>query len=78
VTSVIATYPYTAQPELAPLVTIGGQTAKVEWSGEAPYLVAGILQVNADIPAGAVSGANPLTVQMGTSVSQSGVTVWVK
>jgi uncharacterized protein (TIGR03437 family) len=60
------------------LVTIGGLTAKVDWSGEAPYMVAGILQVNAHIPAAAASGANSITVQMGKSLSQNGVTVWVK
>jgi uncharacterized protein (TIGR03437 family) len=78
VTPVSGAFPYTPQAEAAPLVTIGGETAKVEWSGEAPYMVDGILQVNADIPANAASGANSITVQMGKNQSQNGVTVWVQ
>jgi uncharacterized protein (TIGR03437 family) len=40
--------------------------------------VAGLLQVNADIPATAISGANSITVQVGDNSSQNGVTVWVR
>ena len=78
VTPVTASYPYTPQPQFTPSVSIGGQAAKLEWCGEAPYTVAGLLQVNADVPATAVSGANSITVKIGDSTSQSGVTVWVK
>ena len=78
VTPVTASYPYTPQPQSVPSVSIGGQNAKLEWCGEAPYTVAGLLQVNADIPAGAASGANSITVKIGDNTSQSGVTVWVK
>jgi len=59
-------------------VTIGGKQAGLKFAGEAPYLVAGVLQVNATIPASATSGANSLVVQVGGQPSQSGVTVWVR
>lgn len=47
-------------------------------AAEAPYLVAGVLQVNAEVPATASSAANSITVQVGNSISQNGVTVWVQ
>jgi len=70
--------PVTPAPQLAVSVMIGNQPAHVDFAGEAPFFVAGVLQVNADIPATATSGANPITVQVGTHICQSGVTVWVK
>jgi uncharacterized protein (TIGR03437 family) len=59
-------------------VMIGGQPAQVLFDGEAPYMVAGVMQVNAVIPASVRSGAASVTVQVGKNVSTSGVTVWVK
>jgi uncharacterized protein (TIGR03437 family) len=80
VTSVIA--PGTAQPTPAPQqavsVAIGGQPAILMFAGEAPYTVAGVLQVNAAVPAAAASGADSLVVKVGNQSSQSGVTVWVQ
>src|SRR5208283_3995010 len=70
--------PLTPAPQLAVSVLIGSQPAQVAFAGEAPYFVAGVLQVNAVVPATATSGANSITVQVGTHISQSGVTVWVK
>ncbi len=74
-----------AQPVQAPLVTINGQPAQVVFYGEAPGLVAGVLQINAVIPATAVSGqANPVVVSFGgaysqmTAASAGAVTVAVK
>ena len=68
----------TPAPQEAVTVTIGGKQAGLKFAGEAPYLVAGVLQVNATIPASATSGANSLVVQVGGQPSQSGVTVWVR
>jgi uncharacterized protein (TIGR03437 family) len=59
-------------------VTIGGQPAQLTFAGEAPYFVAGVLQVNATVPATAASGANSIVVKVGDNSSQSGVTVWVQ
>jgi uncharacterized protein (TIGR03437 family) len=59
-------------------VTIGGQTASVNFAGGAPGAVAGVLQVNAQIPSGITAGAAvPVVVQVGTSNSQPGVTIAV-
>jgi uncharacterized protein (TIGR03437 family) len=70
--------PITPAPQLVVSVLIGGVPAKLEFAGEAPGLVAGLLQVNADIPATATSGANSITVQIGKNISQNNVTVWVQ
>ncbi len=42
-------------------VTIGGQTATIQYAGEAPGLVSGVLQVNAVIPAGQQPDRNQLS-----------------
>jgi uncharacterized protein (TIGR03437 family) len=59
-------------------VTIGGQNATVNFAGGAPGAVAGVIQVNAQIPSGITAGgAVPVVVQVGTSNSQPGVTLAV-
>jgi uncharacterized protein (TIGR03437 family) len=59
-------------------VTIGGKTATVNFAGGAPGSVAGVIQVNAQIPSGITAGgAVPVVVQVGTSNSQPGVTLAV-
>ena len=59
-------------------VTIGGQTATVNFAGGAPGTVAGVIQVNAQIPSGITAGAAvPVVVQVGTSNSQPNVTIAV-
>jgi uncharacterized protein (TIGR03437 family) len=70
--------PVTPAPQQPVSVTIGGQPANLKFAGEAPYFVAGVLQVNAEVPATATSGANSIAVQVGNQISQSGVTVWVQ
>jgi uncharacterized protein (TIGR03437 family) len=63
-------------PIAAVKVTIGGKDATVNFAGGAPGLVAGVIQVNAQIPSGITLGnAVPVIVQVGTSNSQPGVTV---
>jgi uncharacterized protein (TIGR03437 family) len=72
----------TPVPQLPVSVLIGGQPAAVDWYGEAPDLVAGVLQVNATVPATAAGGLNSVSVQIGSVVAagnaNGGVTVWVK
>ena len=59
-------------------VTIGGQKATVSFAGGAPGTVAGVFQVNAQIPAGVTAGgAVPVVVQVDTSNSPPGVTIAV-
>ena len=68
--------PLTPQPLAgAPTVTIGGKPATVLFFGEAPSMVAGVMQLNVQIPAGLPSGNLPLIVSLGAASSQNGVTV---
>jgi uncharacterized protein (TIGR03437 family) len=70
--------PITPQPLLPVGVTIGGQPATVTFYGEAPGMVSGVLQVNVQVPTGLPSGSLPIIVSVGSSVSQSGLTILVK
>lgn len=66
------------KPLLPVAVEIGGMPAVVQYAGGASGLVAGVMQVNAVVPAGVTSGsAVPVTIKVGTS-SQAGVTLAVK
>jgi uncharacterized protein (TIGR03437 family) len=51
-------------------VTIDGIPATVQFYAEAPLLVAGVMQVNVVVPAGASSGAVPVVVRVGDAPSQ--------
>jgi uncharacterized protein (TIGR03437 family) len=63
-------------PAGAVKVSIGGQNANVNFAGGAPGAVAGVIQVNVQIPAGVTAGsAVPVVVQVGTSNSQPNVTL---
>lgn len=66
------------QLKLQAQVSIDGQPADVVYAGAAPGSVAGLLQVNARVPAAASSGAVSIQVQVGDAVSQSGMTMVVK
>ena len=65
-------------PTASVVVRIGGVTADVLYSGSAPGMVAGALQINARIPQSVGTGAIPVEVQIGGVTSQSGVTVAVQ
>jgi uncharacterized protein (TIGR03437 family) len=55
---------------------VGGIAANVQYAGGAPGLVAGLLQVNVQIPAGVQPGGYvPVVLQIGDSVSGPGV--WI-
>jgi uncharacterized protein (TIGR03437 family) len=59
-------------------VTIGGTPATVQFAGQAPKTVAGVMQVNAQISSGTQAGnAVPVVVQVGSVLTQAGVTVAV-
>ena len=68
----------TPAPLLGVTVTINGQPAQYAYAGEAPGLVAGMMQLNVQIPANAPSGALPIVVSIGGNTSQNGVTVSVQ
>ena len=60
-------------------VTIGGVADTVSYSGAAPSLIAGLTQINAQVPAGVTPGTKvPVVVTIGTWQSQSGVTMAVQ
>ena len=66
------------KPLLPVSVTIGGLPATVLYSGAAPGLVAGVIQINVQVPGAVDSGDMPVVVKIGDAVSQSGLTVSVK
>jgi uncharacterized protein (TIGR03437 family) len=60
-------------------VTIGGLNAAVKFAGAAPGAVAGLTQINVEVPAGlSPSLALPVIVKIGDSTSTGAVTVSVK
>jgi uncharacterized protein (TIGR03437 family) len=67
------------KPQLPVTVEINGEMAEVTYAGAAPGQVAGMLQVNARIPADVPHGATvPVTVTVGAATSQAGVTLATK
>jgi uncharacterized protein (TIGR03437 family) len=64
-------------PILPVNVTVADQPATVQYAGAAPGEVAGVMQVNIQIPAGTPSGNVPVALTIGTAASQSGVTIAV-
>lgn len=66
------------QPVLPVTITIGGKSVQPQYAGAASGLVAGVIQVNAEIPTGLTAGAVPVVLQVGTSASPNGVTIWVQ
>jgi uncharacterized protein (TIGR03437 family) len=65
--------------ELPVSVTIGGLPAKVTYQGGAPGLVAGLAQVNVEVPADVTPGpAVPVSVVVGTTPAENVVTMAVK
>jgi uncharacterized protein (TIGR03437 family) len=59
-------------------VLIGGQPANYTYAGEAPGMVAGVMQLNVQIPANTPSGALSIQVSIGDNISQTGITVSVQ
>jgi uncharacterized protein (TIGR03437 family) len=68
----------TTVPVLPVAVMIGGQPATVVFKGEAPGIVAGVLQLNVTIPPTVTSGANQVSVTIGSNTSQANLTVAVQ
>ncbi len=66
------------RPILPVTVTIGGQTAAPQYAGGAAGYFAGLMQIDVQIPAGVAPGnAVPVLIQVGSAVSQAGVTIAV-
>lgn len=51
-------------------LTIGGQTAQIQFAGAAPRFLEGILQVNAYVPAGLAPGPQPVVLKIGNFDNQ--------
>ena len=65
------------QPLQPVTVTIGGKPATSNYAGGAPYIVQGVMQVNAQIPSGLPAGNAAVVVSVGGVPTQTGVTVAV-
>ena len=73
-----ASVPY-PHPNLSVTATVGGQDAPVNYVGGAPGLVAGVMQVNVQIPSGIQTGdAVPVVLRVGDAFSQGDVTIAVR
>jgi uncharacterized protein (TIGR03437 family) len=66
-------------PILPVTATIGGAKATVSFAGGAPGSVAGVIQVNVQVPSGITPGAAvPVMIAAGSSNTQNGVTIAVQ
>ncbi len=67
------------KPVLPVKVTIGGREAVVHYAGAAPGLVAGVFQINAQVPDDVSPGsAVPIVIQVGDRRSPQGATVAIR
>jgi uncharacterized protein (TIGR03437 family) len=65
-------------PRAKATATIGGKPADVKWIGGGPGFVAGVLQINIQVPDDVpTGGAVPIVVRIGERDSQAGVTMAV-
>ncbi len=64
-------------PLLTVTATIGGKPANVQFAGGAPGLVAGVMQINVQVPAGLSAGAAEAIITLGGATSPQGVTIAV-
>jgi uncharacterized protein (TIGR03118 family) len=66
------------EPVLPVTLAIGGVNAQVLYAGSSPGNVAGVMEVEAVVPATAASGADAVLLSVGTAGSQANVVVNVK
>lgn len=72
----VARYP---NPLLGPwTATVGGKPAARTYYGSAPDNIAGVFQVNVQIPSDLTTGIYDLVIQAGNFTSTAGLTVAVK
>ena len=65
------------QPNLNVSATVGGLAAPVQYAGAAPGEVAGVMQVNVQIPTGVLPGGYvPVILQVGSTSTTAGA-VWI-
>ncbi len=78
VDGMLAEGPVYPKPGLPVTAEVGGLPAVVHYYGAAPLMVAGVLQVNVEIPASLASGNHSLKLRVGAYESPGGITVAVK
>ena len=67
------------KPLLGPwTATVGGKPATVSYYGSAPGSIAGLFQMNVQVPADLTAGIYDLVIQAGAFTSTAGLTVAVK
>ena len=66
------------QPVLPVKVSIGGVPAQVLYAGAAPGMVAGVMQINVQVPAAVPSGDNLVSLTVGKTASPQSVTIAVQ
>lgn len=61
-------------------VFIGGKPAglKAYYAGAAPNMVAGVIQINVDVPTDIPAGNAEVVIKVGNNSSQGGITLAVK
>jgi uncharacterized protein (TIGR03437 family) len=71
----------TSSPLRAPVqpvqARIASRVAKVHYAGSAPGLVAGVMQINVEIPSDGPTGAVPVSVRVGSASSPGNVSIFV-
>jgi uncharacterized protein (TIGR03437 family) len=73
----IASVAVLPQPDLQVSATVGGLAAPVQYAGAAPDCVAGLMQINVQIPVGVQPGGYvPVILQVGTASTEAGA-VWI-
>jgi uncharacterized protein (TIGR03437 family) len=78
ITTLSTTGNLTPQPLLPVAVTLDGAGTFLQFWGEVPNIVSGVLQINFQVPLTARSGDLPVVVSVGGNSSQAGVTISVR
>ena len=74
----VITTEFVRTPTATVSLMIGGQAATVIYAGSAPGNVAGIMEIEAIVPANASTGAMPVILTVGSASSPSGTTIYLK
>lgn len=67
-----------SQPSLPITAEIGGRPAAVLYAGTSVGIVSGVIQLNLLVPSGLATGQQPVTVNVGTVATRTGVTIAIQ
>jgi uncharacterized protein (TIGR03437 family) len=76
--ALVISQPFSTPTAGAVTVLIGGRAAQVLYAGSAPFLPAGVMQLNVRIPGETQPGAAPIEVRIGSTATMRAVTVAVR